>query len=124
MCYCVHVRVTLGEWGGNQPLTSHAWIGLLIADLFQDGLEEQITVAVVLAPGETILFFGQWSLKEGIPLRNARDVEFSFTGPVNWAGRTAQVEATVNTVQEGYWTIADTVVEKRTKARGQETPGE
>ena len=39
-------------------------------------------------------------------------------GPVNWAGRTAQVEVTVNTVQEGHTVIADTIIEKKMKARG------
>ena len=57
MHYCIHIRVTLGE-GRNQPPPSHAWSGSLIADMFQEGLEEQITKAVVLGPGEAILFFG------------------------------------------------------------------
>ena len=39
-------------------------------------------------------------------------------GPINWAGRTAYVEATVNTVQEGNQSIVNAVVEKRTKAWG------
>ena len=39
MCYCVQVRVTLGEGGGNQPLPPYAWPSSLIADMFQDGLE-------------------------------------------------------------------------------------
>ena len=34
-----------------------AWTSLVIADMFQDGLEEQITEAVVLAPGEAIFFW-------------------------------------------------------------------
>ena len=58
VCYCVHVGVTLGEGGGDQPPPSHAWSGLLIADMFQEGLKEQITKAVVLAPGEAVLIFG------------------------------------------------------------------
>ena len=58
MPYCIHIRVTLGEGEGNKPPPSHAWSGSLIADMFQKGLEEQITEAVVLAPGEAILFFG------------------------------------------------------------------
>ena len=47
-------------WGGegNHPLPSHAWSGLLIADVFQDGFKEKITEAVVIAPGEAILFLG------------------------------------------------------------------
>ena len=59
MHYCIHVRVTLGEGGGNQPPPSHTGSGSLIADMFQEGLEEQITEAVVLAPEEGILFFGR-----------------------------------------------------------------
>ena len=66
-----------------------AWTGLLIANMFQDGLEEQITQAVVLASGEVILFLGRWLLKEGLPLGDARDVEFHLVDPVNWTRREA-----------------------------------
>ena len=83
---------------------------------------DQITKAVVLAPGEAILFFGRCSQREGLPYRSAKDVEFSLRGPVNWAGRTAQMEATANTVQEGDWAIVDAVMEKKTKARGPGCP--
>ena len=41
-----------------------------------------------------------------------------LTGPVNWPGRTAQVEVTVNPAQVGHQAIADAVVENRTMARG------
>ena len=58
MHYCIHIRVTFGEGGSDQPPPSHSWSGSLILDMFQEGLEEQITEAVVLAPGEAILFFG------------------------------------------------------------------
>ena len=51
MHYCVHIRVTLGEGGANQPPHSHAWNGLLISDMFKDGLKERITEDVVLVPG-------------------------------------------------------------------------
>ena len=57
MCYCIYIRATLWGGGGDQAPPSYAWSGLFIADMFQDGLEEQITEAVVLAPGEVILFF-------------------------------------------------------------------
>ena len=36
MHYCVHVRVTLQEGKGDQPPPSHAWSGLLIADILQE----------------------------------------------------------------------------------------
>ena len=45
--------------GDDHPLPSHAWSGLLIADMFQDGLEEPIAKAAVLAQGEAILFLGR-----------------------------------------------------------------
>ena len=48
----------MGEGGGSQPPPSHAWSCSLIADMFQEGLKEEITEVVVLDPGETILFFG------------------------------------------------------------------
>ena len=70
--------------------------------MFQDGLKEQITEAVVLVLREAILFFGRRSQKEGLPYTNARDIEFSLTGPNNWAGRTVQVKVTANTVHKGH----------------------
>ena len=73
---------------------------------------------MVLAPGEAILFFGRWSLKEGLPHGKVRDFAFSMASPVIWARRQAQVKMTVNTVQEGQWAIADAVLEKRMKAQG------
>ena len=41
-----------------------------------------------------------------------------MTGPINWTGKTAQVEVTANMVQEGCAAIVDAVMEKKTKARG------
>ena len=38
-------------------------------------------------------------------------------GPIIWAGTTAHVEVTKNTVKEGHEAIVDAVVEKRNKAR-------
>ena len=61
--------------------------------MFQDGLKEQITEGVVLAPEEANLFFGRQSHKEGLPYTSAMDVRFSLTGPINWARKTVQGEA-------------------------------
>ena len=115
MCYCVQVRVTSGEGGGDQPHLPDAWAGLLIADTLQDVLEEWI-VAVVLVPREAILILvsDHW----GLPHGDTRDVGFHLVGQVKWAGRETQVEMMVSTVQEGCWAIMDVVMEKRTKARG------
>ena len=96
--YCIYIRVTLGEGGGNQPLPSHAWSESLIADMFHDGFKESITKGVVLALGEAILFFRRISHKEVLSYASARDIGFSLTGPVSWADRTGKVKETANTV--------------------------
>ena len=49
---------------------------------------------------------------------NARNVRFSLADPVNWAGRTVQVQVTVNAIQVDHQAIVDAFVEKRTNARG------
>ena len=69
MFYCVHIRVTLEEGGGNQPPPSHTWSGSLIADMLQEACpRDHITKAVILAPGEAILFFGGHLHREGLPI--------------------------------------------------------
>ena len=67
--------------------------------MFQDDLEEQITEAVVLTPGEAILFSGWWLLKEGLPLVDVRDVGFCLGILINLVGREAQVEMMVSSFQ-------------------------
>ena len=112
----LHQNDSRWGWRNTCPL-SHTWSRSLIADMFQDGLKEWITEAVVLAEGEAILFFERWSHKEGLSYTSAGHVWFSLTGPVTWAGRTVQVEATANMVQEGLQAIADAVMEKKMMVR-------
>ena len=52
--------------------------------------------AVVLVPGEAILFIRRCSLKEGFLYHNTQDIELGWRGPVNWVRRSAQLEATTN----------------------------
>ena len=114
-----HVRVTLEEGRSDQPPPSHVWSGSLITDMLQKACPRDfITEAVVLALGEAVLFFGRHLYKKGFLYRNAKDVELGLRGPVNSAGRTAQVEVTVNTIQEGSRAIADAIMEKEMIARG------
>ena len=122
-CYCIQVTDFRGGWRWPAPTS-------LFRDLFVNCQHvpewpwKRITGAVVLAPGEVILFFRWWLLKEGLLLGDARDVGFHLGGPVNWASREAQVEMMVSIVQEGHWAIPDAIVEKRTKARGPGCPME
>ena len=98
----------LGDGGGNQPPLSHAWGGCLITDILQEAWpEDQITKAIVLSPGEAILFFGRCSKNEGLPYHRARNVAFGLGGPFNWAGRSVQIEDLRKTMQEGHSTILE-----------------
>ena len=100
-CYCVLIRVTLGQRRCDQPPPSHAWNGSLIANILQEACPgDQITKSVVLVPGEAILFFRRCSCKEGLLYSNVQDIEHGLKGPVNWAGRITQVEVTINTMQK------------------------
>ena len=121
MCYYVHIRVTLVEGEATSP--SFPCIQWFINCRYVSRGSWRVDYwSCNPCHREAILFFGRWSLKEGLPFGNARDVRFSFTDPIIWASRTAQVEVTINTVQEGCWAIVDVVVEKRTKAWGPGTP--
>ena len=71
--------MTLEDGGGDQPPPPHLWEGGLITDMFQETWPEDcITKAVVLLPGDAILFFSRCSKKKGLPYHRTRDVEFGL----------------------------------------------
>ena len=63
--YCAHIS---DFRGGNQPPPSHAWSGLLIVDMFQDGLKERIIEAVDLAWGKLSCSLEDNHARWGFPL--------------------------------------------------------
>ena len=116
--YCIWVRVMLGGGGGDQSPPSHVWGGCLITDILQEAWpEDQITKAVILSPGEAILFFSRCSRNKGLPYCRGRSIELGLGGPFSWPGRPAQIEASMKTMQEGCHAMIKAVVEKKTKAR-------
>ena len=85
----------LGDRGGDQAPPPHPWEGGLVIDILQEAWPEYC-----------------------ITYHRARDVRFALGGPFNWARRSAQIEASRKTMQEGHCTILEDVVEKKMKARG------
>ena len=74
----------LGDEAGDQCPPSREWGGCLITNIIQEAWpEDHITKAMVLSPGEAILFFGRCSKNEGLPYHKARNVEFGLGGPFN-----------------------------------------
>ena len=65
----LHSHQSDSRGGGDHPPPSHTWSGLLIADMFQDGLEEQITKAVVLASGRPSCSLKDDCTKRGSPIQ-------------------------------------------------------
>ena len=113
----------LGDGGGDKPSPSHVWGGCLITDILQEAWpEDWMTKAMVLSPGEAILFFGRHSKNEGIPYCMARNVELGLEDQFNWAGRSTQIEALKKTIQGGCHAITEAVIEKKMKTRGPGQP--
>ena len=107
----------LGDRGGDQPSLHHVWEGGLITDIIQEAWPDDcISKAMVLSPGEAILFFSRHSKNERLPYHKARDVEVCLGGPFNTARRSVQIEALRKTVQEGCHALLETVAEKKMKA--------
>ena len=55
--HCLHIQVTLREGQGLNTLLEYAWMGSIITDMFSK--TEDLTEAVVLVPGQGVLFLGR-----------------------------------------------------------------
>ena len=80
--------MTLTKETGAVPPLPHAWTVPLVEDMFcyaRTGLTE----AIVMGPGRAILFYGRWSLGEGLSLGKARGAAFILTGVGTWVGKPA-----------------------------------
>ena len=123
-CYCTQVRVTLGEGGGDQPLPPHAWTSLLIADMFQDGLKNELQKKWPLPLGRQPYSLLDNSSKRGYLLVMQGMLDSALaTQSIRLEGR-LRWKKTMSTVVNGCWAIADAIMEKKTKARYQDTPEE
>ena len=69
-----------------------------------------------------MLFYGRWSLGEGLSLGKARDATFTLTGAGTWVGKPAYLATDPLTIQEGWQTIAQAIAECQREVRGPEQP--
>ena len=60
-----------------------------------------LTKGVVTALGRAALFYGRWSLGEGLSLGKVRDVAFTLTGAGTWVGKLAHLATKCLTIWEG-----------------------
>ena len=84
--------MTLTKEIGAVPPLHHAWMAPVVEDMLHHG-RTGLTEAVVMGPGKAILFYGRWSLGEGLSLGEVRDTTFTLTGAGSWVGKLAHLAA-------------------------------
>ena len=115
--HCLEICVTLTEELGAVPPPSHSWMAPLVEDMLCD-VRTGLTKAVVTGPGRAVLFYGRHSMGEGITTDEARDAAFLLTGAGMWVGKSAYLAADPITIQEGWWAIAQAIMDCQVKVRG------
>ena len=98
--HCLGIHVTLTKETGAVPPLPHAGLVPLMEDMLHYA-RTGLTKAVVMGPGRAILFYGRWSLGEGLSLGKARDAIFVLTGVGTWVSKPAFLATDPLTIQEG-----------------------
>ena len=121
MKHCLEIHVTLTEELGAVPPPFHSWTAPLMEDMLCDA-RTGLTKAVVTDPGRAVLFYGRFSMEEGLTADEARDATFLLTGAGTWVGKLAYLAADPMTIQEGRRAIAQAMSAHWVKARDQDIP--
>ena len=99
--YCLGIHVILTEEVGAALPPPHTWMVPVVEDMLCHG-RTGLTKAVVMGLGRAVLFYGRWSLGEGLSLGEARDATFTLTGPGTWVGKSAHLVVYPLILQEGW----------------------
>ena len=119
--YCLSIKAILTDELGDVPPPPHAWMVPVVEDMLRD-VRARLTEAIVIGPGEAILFYGKCSMGEGLTVDEARDATFSITGDGTWVGKLAYLTADPIMLPEGKRAITRAVSDQRVKARGPGCP--
>ena len=111
----------LPEETGAAPPPPHVWMASIVEDMLHNG-RTGLTKDVVTGPCRASLFYGRWSLGEGLRLGEVRDAVFMLTGAGTWVGKLAYLATGHWTIQEGQWAIAQTITEYQIEVRGPGQP--
>ena len=121
--HCLGIHVALTEETGSTPPPPHAWTVPIVEDMLCHG-RTCLTEAVLMGPGQAVLFYGKWSLGEGegLSLGKARDAVFTLMGVGTWVGKLAYLAADPLTIQEGQPAITQAITKCQIEARGPGQP--
>ena len=115
--YCLLIKAILTDKLGDVLPPPHAWMAPVVEDMLRD-IRARLTEAIVIGPGEAILFYGRRSMGEGLTADEARDATFLITGDRTWVGKLAYLTANPIMLPEGKRAITRAISDQRVKARG------
>ena len=98
--HCLRIHATLTKEVGAVPLPPHPWTVPLVEDMLHCA-RTGLTKAVVTGPGGAILFYGRWSLREGLSLGEAREAAFLLIGAGTWVWKPAYLATNPFMVHKG-----------------------
>ena len=104
------------RWGMT-PWPPHPWQAPVVEDMVQDS-KSGLTEALVTGPGQAILFYGWWSLGEGLSLGKVRDASFTLSGAIWWVGKQSLLSTNPLSLGEGWQLTAQAITKRHIKPRG------
>ena len=81
-----------------------------------------LTEAVVIGSGRAVLFYGRWSMGEGLITDEARDATLLLTGAGMWVGKLAYLATDPMTIQEDRRSIPQAISDCQVKVRAPGCP--
>ena len=114
--YCLEIKVISTKDGGMTPPHPHTWQVPVVEDMVWDG-KSSLTEAEVTGPGQAILFYGWWSLGEGLGLGKVRDALLTLSGAISWVSKQALLSANLISLVEGWRLITQAITKRCTEPR-------
>ena len=96
--HCLGIHVTLTKETGATPPPPHTWTVPLVEDMLCYG-RTGLTKAIVTGLGRAVIFYGRWSMGEGLSPGRMRHATFTLTGAGTWVGKPAYLTADPLTIQ-------------------------
>ena len=115
--YYLKIQETFTKDERVTPPPPYAWQMPIVKDMVWDG-KAGLTEAIVSGPGRAILFYGQWSLGEGLSLGVACDAAFTLSGHISFVDKQAQLNVKPISLGDGWQWIAQAITKGHIEPKG------